>query len=87
MRSHERNKVETKNLAIKHHPSVRGRRNQGGLFLERKYIMNTFKCTLEIINMSEWLQHISDVLQQTQNTEDILERICDFDFKFDTILQ
>lgn len=49
--------------------------------------MNTFKCTLEIINMPEWLQHISDVLQQTQDTEDLLERICDFDFKFDTILQ
>lgn len=48
---------------------------------------NYLKCTLKVSNMSEWLQHISDVLQQTQNTEDILERICDFDFKFDTILQ
>lgn len=48
---------------------------------------NYLKCTLELSNMSEWLQHISDVLKQTQDTEDLLERICDFDFKFDTILQ
>lgn len=48
---------------------------------------NYLKCTLKLINMSEWLQHISDVLKQTQDTEDLLERICDFDFKFDTILQ
>lgn len=49
--------------------------------------MNTFKCTLELSNMSDWLQHISNVLKQTQDTEDILECVCDFDFKFDTILQ
>ena len=49
--------------------------------------MNIYKCTLEIINMSEWTQHISDVLKQTQNTNDVLECICNFDFKFDTILQ
>lgn len=48
--------------------------------------MNTFKCALEIINMSEWLQHISDVLE-SQDTDNLLEYICDFDFKFDTILQ
>ena len=48
--------------------------------------MNTFKCTLEIINMSEWLQNISDVLE-SQDTDNLLEYICDFDFKFDTILQ
>ena len=55
--------------------------------VERKINMNIYKCTLEIINMSEWTQHISDVLKQTQNTNDVLERICNFDFKFDTILQ
>ena len=49
--------------------------------------MNIYKCTLEIINKSEWLQHISDTLKQSQNTNDVLERICSFDFKFDTILQ
>lgn len=49
--------------------------------------MNTYKCTLELINMSEWLQHISGVLDQTQNTSDLLKCICDFDFKFDTTLQ
>lgn len=49
--------------------------------------MNIYKCTLKIINISEWLQHISDVLKQPQNTSDWLEHICDFDFKFDTILQ
>ena len=37
--------------------------------------------------MFEWTQHISDVLKQTQNINDVLERICNFDFKFDTILQ
>lgn len=37
--------------------------------------------------MSEWLQYISDTLKQMQNTNDVLERICNFDFKFNTILQ
>lgn len=54
---------------------------------EGNIIMNTYKCTLELINISEWLQHISDVLKQSQNTSVLLEHICDFDFKFDTILQ
>lgn len=49
--------------------------------------MNTYKCTLKLINMSEWLQYISDVLKQTHNTSDLLECACDFDFKFDTTLQ
>ena len=49
--------------------------------------MNTYKCTLKLINTSEWLYHISDVLKQSQNTSDLLEHICDFKFMFDTILQ
>ena len=49
--------------------------------------MNTYKCALKLINMSEWLQHISDTLKQTQNANNLLECICDFDFKFDIILQ
>ena len=50
-------------------------------------VMNIYKCILELINMSEWLQHISGVLEQTQDKSDLLERICDFDFKFNTTLQ
>ena len=49
--------------------------------------MNIYKCTLKLINMPEWLQHISDVLKQTQGTSGLLECACDFDFKFDAILQ
>lgn len=49
--------------------------------------MSTYKCILELINMSKWLQHISGVLEQTQDKSDLWERICDFDFKFDTTLQ
>ena len=37
--------------------------------------------------MFEWTQYISDTLKQSQNTNDVLERICNFDFKFNTILQ
>lgn len=47
--------------------------------------MNSYKCTLELINMLEWLQHISNIMEQSQNKDNLLERICDFDFKFDTI--
>ena len=50
-------------------------------------VMHTYKCILELINMSEWLQHISGVLEQIQDKSDLWERICDFDFKFDTALQ
>ena len=53
----------------------------------RDGVMSTYKCILELINMSEWLQHISGVLEQTQDKSDLWERICDFDFKFDTTLQ
>ena len=33
--------------------------------------MSIYKCILELINMSEWLQHISGVLEQTQDKSDL----------------
>lgn len=53
---------------------------------ERRSTMNYYKCTLKLVNMQEWLQYISDILAHNQETIDLLERVCDFDFKFDTIL-
>ena len=47
----------------------------------------TFKCELQLTNMSEWIQHIYNISQQKEDTKEALERACDFDFKFDVILQ
>lgn len=50
--------------------------------------MNIYNCELQLTNMSEWLQHISNIfLSDIEKSEEILADICSFDFKFDTILQ
>lgn len=48
--------------------------------------MNTYKCKLQLTNKTEWLNHISNVLTLTKDPNELLEKICNFDFKFDTIL-
>ena len=50
-------------------------------------IINTYKCELKLTNTSEWLHYASDILKDIQDTEELLERVCNFNFKFDTILQ
>ncbi len=51
--------------------------------------MNTFNCTLELLNKAEWLRHIFKLVssEHIECHKELLKRVCSFDFKFDTILQ
>ena len=49
--------------------------------------MSIYKCELQLLNMSEWIYHTYNGSQQKEDTKEALERACDFDFKFDVILQ
>lgn len=52
--------------------------------------MADYKCALNWLNKTEWLQHVRNILKYTKDdiiSNTVLDDICDFNFKFETILQ